>query len=68
MAKNHQKIQSRCLLYEFSFKDIFNDINHSYRTAILKKHYLWLLPFYMAIATYYYYEKVNNAIVSYLVK
>ena len=24
-----------------------NDINHGYRTAILKKKYLWLLPFYM---------------------
>ena len=25
----------------------FNDINHGYRAAILKKNYLWLLPFYM---------------------
>ena len=23
MAKNHQKIRSRCLVYELSFKDIF---------------------------------------------
>ena len=23
MAKNHQKIRSRCLFYELSFKDIF---------------------------------------------
>ena len=26
---------------------IFNDINHYYRAAILKKNPLWLLPFYM---------------------
>ena len=36
----------------------FNDINHGYRTALLKKDSLWLLPFYMVVATYFYYEKV----------
>ena len=48
----------------------FNDINHDYRAAILKKNYLWLLSFFMAVATYCCYEKVRrnmrNAIVSYL--
>ena len=48
----------------------FNDINHGYGAAILKKSYLWLLPFYMAVATSCYYKKVRRtmctAIVSYL--
>ena len=29
-------------------------------TAILKKNSLWLLPFYMVVATYFYYEKVRR--------
>ena len=37
LAKNHQKIPLKCFFSYFSFTDIFNDINHSYRTAILKK-------------------------------
>ena len=41
-------------------------------TAILKKNSLWLLPFYMVVATYFYYEKVRRtmrtAIVSNLLK
>ena len=49
-----------------------NGINHGYRAAILKKISLWLLSFYMAVAAYYYYEKVRRsmctAIVSYLLK
>ena len=56
VAKNHHKIRSRCLVHEFSFTDIFNNINHGYRTAIVKKIYLWLVPFSMAVATYCYYE------------
>ena len=72
VAKNHQKIRSRCLVHEFSFTDMINDINHGHRLAILKKNSLWLLPFYMAVATYCYYEKVRRtmrtAIVSYLPK
>ena len=72
VAKNHQNILSGCLVYEFSIIDIFNDINHGYRTAIMKKNSLCLLPFYMAMATYSYYEKVrrtmDTAIVSYLLK
>ena len=70
MIKNHQSIRSRCLVHEFSITDIFNDINHRYRTAMVKKDSLWLLPFYMVVATYFYYEKVRRtmrtATVSYL--
>ena len=39
VAKNQRKIRSRCLVHEFSFKNI----NHSQWAAILKKNYLWLL-------------------------
>ena len=39
VSKNHRNIQSRCLVHEFSFTDIFNDINHGYRAAILKKNF-----------------------------
>ena len=50
----------------------FNDINHGYIANILKKSSLWLLPSYMAVATYCYYEKMRRtmctAIVSYLLK
>ena len=56
----------------FTSQIFFNDINHGYRAAILKKSSLWLLPFYMAVATYCYYKKVRRtmrtAIVSYLLK
>ena len=52
VAKNHQKIRSRCLVQKK-----------------LKKYSLWLFLFYMAVATYCYYEKVRRtmriAIVSY---
>ena len=38
----------------------------------MKKNYLWLLPFYRAVATYFYYENMRrtmrNAIVLYLLK
>ena len=60
MNKNHRNIRSRCLVHEYSFTDIFNDINHGYRAAVLKKNSLWLLPFYMVVATYFYYEKVRK--------
>ena len=50
----------------------FNANTHGYRAAILKKYSLWLLPFYMVVATYFYYEKVRRtkrtAIVSNLLK
>ena len=39
----------------FPSQIFFNDINHGYRAAILKKSSLWLLPSYMAVATYCYY-------------
>ena len=57
---------------KFPSQIFFNDINHGYRTALLKKSSLWLLPSYMALATNCYYEKVrrtmHTAIVSYLLK
>ena len=59
VAKNHQKIRSRCLVHEFFFTDIFSDINHGYRAALLKKNYLKLLPFYMAVASHCYYDAQN---------
>ena len=36
VAKNRRKIRPKCLVHEFSFKDIFNDIYHSFKTAALK--------------------------------
>ena len=72
VAKNHQKIRSRCSVHEFSFTDIFNNINHGYKAALLKKNYLWLLSLYMDVAFYCHYEKarrtMNTATVSYLLK
>ena len=54
----------------FPSQIFFNDINHGYRAAILKKSSLWLLLFYMPVATYCYYKKVRRtmrtAIVLYL--
>ena len=50
----------------------FNDISHGYKAALLKKNSLWLLSFYMDVASYCYYENarrtMNTAIVSYLLK
>ena len=55
-----------------NFQIFFNDINHGYRGAILKKSSLWLLLSYIAVATYCYCEKVRRtmrtAIVLYLLK
>ena len=54
----------------FPSQIFFNDINHGYRAAILKKSSLWQFPSYMAVATPCYYEKVlrtmHTAIVPYL--
>ena len=58
--KNHQKIRSRCLAHEFSFTDIFNDINHGQNAALLRKNSLWLLSVYMDVASCCYYEKVRR--------
>ena len=41
----------------FPLQMFFNDINHGYRAATLKKNPLPLLPFYMAVTTSCYYEK-----------
>ena len=70
VTKNHHNIRSRCLVHEFPSQIFFYDINHGHRAVILKKKTLLLLPFYMAVATYFYYRKVRRtmrtAIVSYL--
>ena len=42
----------------FPSQIFFSDINHGYRTVILKKNSLWLLPLHMA--TYFYYEKMRR--------
>ena len=56
----------------FPSQILFNDVNHGYRAAMLKKSFLWVLPPYMAVATYYYYKKacrtMHTAIVFYLLK
>ena len=56
----------------FPSQIFFNDVNYDCRGNILKKNSLWLLTFYMAVATYFYYEKVRRtmrtAIVSNLLK
>ena len=44
----------------FPSQIFFNDINHGYRAAILKKMFLWLLPFCMIVATYFYDEKMGR--------
>ena len=44
----------------FPSQIFFNDINLGYRAAALKKKILWLLPFYMVVATYFNYEKVRR--------
>ena len=44
----------------FPSQIFFNDINHGYRAAILTEKSLWLLPIYLAAATYFYYEKVGR--------
>ena len=57
VTKNHRKIRSRCLVHEFSFTDIFNNINHGHQAALLKKNSLWLFSFYMDVASYCYYKR-----------
>ena len=52
----------------FPSQIFFNDINHGYRAAMLKKSSFWRLP--LAATTYCYYEQVRRTmrtvIVSYL--
>ena len=65
VAKNPQKIQSRCFFKEIFhryFLTILKYVNPSYMAAILKKNSLWLLPFYIAVATYCYFEKVHRKV------
>ena len=40
----------------------FDDINHGYRAVTLKKNSLWLLPLFMAVAAYSYYENEQCAL------
>ena len=54
VTENHLKSRSRCLVHEFSFTE------HGYRASFLKKSSLWLLPSYMAVATYWYYQKLRR--------
>ena len=61
VTKNHQKIRSSLKILNFTnfpSQIFFNDINQGYRAALLQKNSLWLIPFYMAEATYCYHEKV----------
>ena len=48
---------------DFPSQIFFKDIYYGYTAAILNKNYLWLLPFFMAVAAYIYYEKVHMRIV-----
>ena len=56
----------------FPSKIFFNNINHGYSAAILKKSSLWVLPSDMVAATYCYYKKeyrtMHTAIVLFLLK
>ena len=45
----------------FPSQIFFNYINHDYRAAILKKSSFWLVPSYMVVAAYCFYEKVRIA-------
>ena len=44
-------------LMAFPSQILFNDINHGYKAALLKKNSLWLLSVYVDVASYCYYEK-----------
>ena len=41
------------LFMVFPSQIFFNDINHGYRAALLKKNFLLLFQFYMAMTTYF---------------
>ena len=59
------------LVHEFSFTDIFND-TVILESSYIEENFFVLLPFFMAVATYCYYEKVRRTmrteIVSYFLK
>ena len=44
----------------FPSQIFFNDINHGYKAALLKKNSLWVLSFYMDLASHCYYEKARR--------
>ena len=46
----------------FSSRIFLNRVIHGYKETILKKSSLWLLQFYMTVATYCYYEAQNHAL------
>ena len=56
----------------FPSQIFFNNINHGYTAAILKKNSLFLFPFFLAADAYCDYQKVrktmHTATVSYLLK
>ena len=57
---NDQKIRSMCLAHDFSFTDSqisFNETNHVYKAALLKRNSLWMISIYVDVASYCYYEK-----------
>ena len=51
------RIIKRVQLMSFPSQIFFNDINHGYKAALLKKNSLWLLSVYVDVASYCYYEK-----------
>ena len=57
---------------DFPSKIVFNNINHGYRAAILKKSSLSVLLSYMVVATYCYHKKerrpMHSAIVFHLLE
>ena len=44
-------------LMAFPSQILFNDINHGYKAALLKKSSLWLFSFYMNVVSHCYYQK-----------
>ena len=48
------------LIINFHSQIFFNDINNGHRAPILKKTSLWLLPFFMAVATYCLWKGAQN--------
>ena len=36
---------------------LFNNVNHRYKAALLRKKFLWLFSIYMDVASYCYFEK-----------
>ena len=72
VTKNHRTSNQDVQFINFPSRIFSNDINPGYRVAVLKKNSLWLLPFYMVVATSFYYAKVRRtmrtAIVSNLLK